>query len=57
VLIGGAAADRYNRRMIVAVSNGVVTVSTFVLGVLCMTDWVDVWHIIIIAFITGVAFA
>ncbi|MGE3267519.1 MAG: MFS transporter [Chloroflexota bacterium] len=56
-LVGGAAADRYNRRVIVAVANGVVTASTFVLGILCITGTVNVWHIILIAFITGVAFA
>jgi MFS family permease len=56
-LVGGAAADRYNRRMIVAVANTVVTLCTFILGVLCITRTVHVWHIILIAFVTGVAFA
>lgn len=56
-LVGGAAADRYNRRMIVGVANGVVTVCAFVLGILCLTNTVNVWHIIAIAFITGTAFA
>jgi MFS family permease len=56
-LVGGAAADRYNRRMIVGVTNGVVTVCAFVLGILCLTHTVSVWHIIAIAFITGTAFA
>jgi len=56
-LVGGAAADRYNRRMIVGIANAVVTVCAFVLGVLCVTRTVAVWHIIVIAFITGVAFS
>ncbi|MFN8633956.1 MAG: MFS transporter [Chloroflexota bacterium] len=56
-LIGGAAADRYNRRVIVGIANGVVTLCVFVLGVLCLTNTVSVWHIIAIAFITGTAFA
>lgn len=56
-LVGGAAADRYNRRMIVGVANGVVTICAFVLGILCITGLVSVWHIIAIAFITGTAFA
>jgi MFS family permease len=56
-LVGGAAADRYNRRLIVGVANGVVTVCAFVLGALCLTHTVSVWHIIAIAFITGTAFA
>ena len=56
-LLGGAAADRYNRRMIVGVANGVVTICAFVLGILCITGTVSVWHIIAIAFITGTAFA
>jgi predicted MFS family arabinose efflux permease len=56
-LVGGAAADRYNRRMIVGVANGVVTLCAFILGILCLTHTVSVWHIIAIAFITGTAFA
>ena len=56
-LIGGAAADRYNRRVIVGIANGVVTLCTVILGVLCLTHTVSVWHIIAIAFITGIAFA
>ena len=56
-LVGGAAADRYNRRLIVGVTNAVVTVCTLVLGVLCITRTVNVWHILVIAFITGTAFA
>ncbi len=56
-LVGGAAADRYNRRLIVGVANAIVTVCAFVLGILCLTHTVAVWHIIVIAFITGVAFS
>jgi MFS family permease len=56
-LVGGAAADRYNRRLIVGVANGVVTLCAFLLGILCLTNAVSVWHIIAIAFITGTAFA
>ena len=56
-LIGGAAADRYNRRVIVGVANAVVTTCTFILGILCVTGYVHVWHIILIAFLTGTAFA
>ena len=56
-LVGGAAADRYNRRVIVAVANAVVTLCTLILGILCITGTVNVWHIILIAFITGTAFA
>jgi MFS family permease len=56
-LVGGAAADRYNRRMIVGIANAVVTICAFILGALCLTHTVSVWHIIAIAFITGTAFA
>jgi MFS family permease len=56
-LVGGAAADRYNRRWIVGIANAVVTVCAFILGILCLTHTVNVWHIIAIAFITGTAFA
>lgn len=56
-LIGGAAADRFDRRLIVGAANAVVTVCAFVLGIACLTGIVNVWLIIGIAFITGVAFA
>jgi len=56
-LVGGAAADRYNRRLIVGIANAVVTICAFALGILCLTHTVSVWHIIAIAFITGTAFA
>jgi MFS family permease len=56
-LVGGAAADRYNRRMIVGIANAVVTICAFILGALCLTHTVSVWHIVAIAFITGTAFA
>jgi MFS family permease len=56
-LIGGAAADRYDRRMIVGAANATVTVCALILGLACLTGLVNVWLIIAIAFVTGVAFA
>jgi MFS family permease len=56
-LIGGAAADRYDRRLIVGSANAVVTVCAFALGIACLLGVVNVWLIVGIAFITGVAFA
>ncbi|MCC6174550.1 MAG: MFS transporter [Chloroflexi bacterium] len=56
-LVGGAAADRYNRKTIMAISNGVVAVNMLVLSALCFTGAIAVWHVIVIAFLSGTAFA
>lgn len=56
-LLAGAIADRYDRRTIMMVANGVVAVLATTLGLLTLTGWVEVWHVVLIAFIQGTAFS
>jgi len=56
-LIGGSVADRYDRRMVIAVANGATAALAFLLGVLAWTNTVSVWHVVTIASLMGAAFA
>ena len=55
-LVGGAVADRYDRRAIMGLANAAVAVSAIALGLLALTGLVQVWHIVVLALITGTAF-
>lgn len=57
VLFGGAVADRYDRRVIVATMNGSVVVLATTLGILTITGLVEVWHIVVVALLQGIAFS
>lgn len=57
VLFGGAVADRYDRRAIVATMNGSVVVLATALGILTITGLVEVWHIVVVALLQGIAFS
>ena len=54
-LVGGACADCYDRRAIVAFANGVVSLLACALGVLTWTGAIAVWHVVAIAFLMGTA--
>ena len=54
-LVGGAVADRHDRRTIMACANGVVALLAFALGVLTWSGAVQVWHVVGIAFLMGTA--
>ena len=56
-LVGGAVADRYDRRAIMALANTAGAFSAIALGLLTLTGLVQVWHIIALALITGTAFS
>ena len=56
-LVGGAVADRYDRRTIMVLANAAVGLSAVVLGLLTLSGLVQVWHIIVLALITGTAFS
>ena len=56
-LVGGAVADRYDRRAIMGLANSAVAFSAVMLGLLTVTGLVQVWHIIVLALITGTAFS
>src|SRR4051812_9517236 len=56
-LIGGAVADRADRRLVIAVANGFAGILATVLGLLVWADAVSIWHIIAVAFFSGLAFS
>src|SRR5215212_6127954 len=56
-LVGGTVADRADRRLVIAVANGVAGALALTLGILTWTNTVSIWHIVAIAFFSGLAFS
>ena len=56
-LVGGAVADRSDPRRVMVVANGAVGLLSAILGVLTLFGAIQVWQIVLIAFLTGTAFA
>ena len=52
-LVGGVVADRLDQRRLVAVTQSLSAVLVGILGMLTWFDIVQVWHILVIAFISG----
>ncbi|MBC7541252.1 MAG: MFS transporter [Candidatus Sericytochromatia bacterium] len=56
-LLGGVAADRFDRRKVCFAAQSVNMVAAFVLGTLISTGAVRPWHIVVLAFTNGLAWA
>jgi predicted MFS family arabinose efflux permease len=54
-LIGGVIADRMDRRHLLVGSQFVQMGSAFLLTILIYFQWIHVWHILALSFITGIA--
>jgi MFS family permease len=52
-LIGGVIADRFNRKLLFAVTEGALALLYFYLGTLIVFGWVRVWHVLVFAFFSG----
>ena len=52
-LIAGVVADRLDRKRIMLVAQAVTVSTHFILAALVLTDVVEVWHVYVLAFITG----
>ncbi|MDE2779544.1 MAG: MFS transporter [Chloroflexota bacterium] len=52
-LVGGVFADRMNKRLLVLCTQGVTGVLILVMGVLTLFNAIEVWHILVIAFLVG----
>lgn len=52
--IGGIVADRYNRRTILVITQSTMMALTFVLAGITLTHVVQVWHVVLLAALTGV---
>jgi MFS family permease len=56
-LVGGAVADRWDRRRVIALANAAAGLLALALGVLIWLHVVSIWHIIVVAFLSGLAFS
>jgi predicted MFS family arabinose efflux permease len=54
-LLGGVIADRMDRRHLLVGSQYVQMASAFLLTGLILAGWIQVWHILALSFVTGVA--
>jgi MFS family permease len=54
-LPGGALADRFNKRKVLMVTNSIAGLTSLVLGLLVVTNTVQIWHVMVIAFVLGLA--
>src|SRR5215469_15723247 len=52
--IGGAVADRFNRRTILVITQSTMMVLALVLAALTLTHVVQVWHVMLLATLMGV---
>lgn len=54
-LYGGVLVDRYSKRMLLAITQSVSLLASVALAVLALTGVVEVWHIMLVALIVGLA--
>jgi MFS family permease len=54
-LFGGVVADRLPRRTLLVITQAVMLILAFILALLTFTNLVQPWHILILAFLLGVA--
>ncbi len=55
MLYGGVIADRASRRALMVITQTAMMMLAFILGALTFLHWVQPWHILILAFLLGVA--
>ncbi|MCW3040195.1 MAG: hypothetical protein JWM31_2100 [Solirubrobacterales bacterium] len=53
LLLGGVAADRFDRRLIMVLADAVRLVCVVVLGVLAVTGVIEVWHLVALGVLFG----
>lgn len=56
-MMGGSAADRYDKRMILIATQVVQIATAITLGLLAMTGRIQIWHIIVLAAVLGICVA
>src|SRR5207342_661278 len=54
-LIGGVVADRQDRRKVLLISQVIQMTSAFTLAGLVLSRHVEVWHVLVLSFVTGCA--
>ncbi|MCU1417081.1 MAG: transporter [Schumannella sp.] len=53
----GVLSDRYNRRTVLRITQSVGTVANGALAALVLLGWVQVWHVFVVAAVTGASMA
>jgi MFS family permease len=56
-LVGGVVADRVRKRNVIFVSQLSIGIAVTAVGVLILTDLIQIWHLFLLALIQGTAFA
>ncbi|MBA3881218.1 MAG: MFS transporter [Chthoniobacterales bacterium] len=56
-MVGGSAADRFDKRMILIVTQVVQIVLAVILGTLVLFGYIQIWHILVLAALLGVVIA
>ena len=56
-LIGGVAADRFNRRNLLMIIQGWTMLMHVLMAVLLLTDLIELWHVYVLAFGLGAGLA
>ena len=54
-LPGGALADRFNKRKVLIATNSAAGLTSLLLGILVVTNSVQIWHVMALAFTLGIA--
>lgn len=57
MLFGGVIADRSNKRALVLATQTLFALNAFALAALTWTNRLEIWHIIVLAFVNGLVFA
>ena len=55
IIFGGLIADRFPRRILMVTTLSVKMILAFILGGLTFANWVQPWHILVLALLLGVA--
>src|SRR6185436_13924491 len=56
-MIGGSAADRYDKRVILIATQVVQIATSIILGMLVWTGTIQIWHVVLLAAVLGVCIA
>jgi len=52
-LLAGVVADRYNKRLVLMISQSVTMIMHLILAIFILTGCLEVWHVFVTAFISG----
>jgi MFS family permease len=55
MVYGGLIADRMSRRLLLIITQSAMMILAFILAGLVFSNWVQPWHILVLAFLLGVA--